>query len=243
MIASSVDPRTVAWVTRPSHIPTPCASPFPGPSIVRLEELTHQEAALLGLSVSVWAEYLDVLAPLRAHCAETYAHSLRVGFYAARLATAEGLDAELALFGGSGHDLGKCAISNDVLHAEQFGPEERGIVQEHPIIGQALLAPVNFEASLVAGTHHQFQANPYGINLSEVAGPALSVPDRTRIVSIGQLVSVCDAFDAASTRTDHSPDPTGTPTLSWARTVLSERGVPSIRTEWLVANALVTGTH
>ncbi|MCP6769459.1 HD domain-containing protein, partial [Klebsiella pneumoniae] len=76
----------------------------------------------------------------------TAGHSGRVAEYADRIALRMGLDAAArndmrrgALF----HDLGKIVIPDAVLRKPgPLTPEERAIIEEHPVVGNDLLSPM-----------------------------------------------------------------------------------------------------
>ena len=160
-----------------------------------LEEGVADEASRAGVGSEVWHGFMELLAPLAEHNIETYLHCLRVGTYAARLA-AEGDDVtpSLALFGGTAHDIGKLGVPNTVLRANPFGTQERRAIARHPAAGFLRLQFANYEAALVAGLHHAFQHDPYGLDLSG--------PFNALVIAAAKMVSTCDFFDAFLTRRD-----------------------------------------
>jgi response regulator RpfG family c-di-GMP phosphodiesterase len=196
-----------------------------------LEEGVAGEATRVGVGSEAWHGFMDLLAPLAEHNIETYLHCLRVGIYAARLA-AEGTDVHptLALFGGTAHDIGKIGTPNSVLRADPFGARERRAITGHAIAGFLRLQFAHYEAALVAGLHHAFQRDPYGLDLAESFGAS--------VIAAAKMVSVCDFFDAFLTRHDerYAQDQRN---VGAARHVLDDNFPESPRwSAWLVAHPL-----
>lgn len=174
--------------------------PF-GPSVEMLEALVRAEAESLGISTSAFSSLLAHLSVLAEHSPAMYAHSLRVGLYAARVAVrVGGVSPRLALMGGCAHDAGKHAVPVSVLEAEVFGAAERAAVSVHPQAGFDLLSSSHLFSALVAGLHHSFQSSPYGIDLDASVPFQLSPEQRQVVLAAAELVSVCDFFDALTTR-------------------------------------------
>ena len=125
----------------------------------------------------------------------THQHSLRVGQYAERLAAALGLPQEegwLLFLCGRLHDIGKCAVSNDVLlKPGPLDPDERLEMSRHAEIGAQMLA--NFDqfklgAAYVRGHHEWYDGSGYPDGLS-----------RSRIPLGARIIAVADAYDAMTT--------------------------------------------
>jgi hypothetical protein len=225
--------------TTVTNMDTDLAPVIPGPQIPDLVARTYNAAEDSGISESAWGQFLGVIAPLAEHNAETYAHSLRVGLYAWGLARLEGLNSRLALHGGCAHDMGKCLVPNSVLRTHSFTDSDRILLRNHPSDGQRLLAPTNLFSSFVAGLHHQFQPDPYGVDLNNVA--LFELPDnvRSEIYTISELVATCDFYDALTTRDNTRSfvsDPTDPAQLVAA---IDDYFPTQGRAQWLVDNDLV----
>jgi hypothetical protein len=220
---------------------THAAPPIPGPQIPALERLTARAAQTSGIEPSDWQRFTDVLAPLAAHNAETYAHSLRVGLYAHSLATIEGLDARLALHGGCAHDLGKCLVPNAVLRATDFSDTDRAALRSHPRDGQRLLAPTYLFSSFVAGLHHQFQPNPYGVDFDDVAPYEVPAHLRKEVYVIAELVATCDFYDALTTRDNTRAIVADHTVPAQLQAALVDNFSTPARARWLVTHDLTTG--
>jgi diguanylate cyclase (GGDEF)-like protein/putative nucleotidyltransferase with HDIG domain len=118
-------------------------------------------------------------------------HSLAVGELSGRLASRLGLapgDVELARLAGRLHDLGKLAISEEILRKpDPLSDEERAILRRHAQIGFRMLESLGVEplASWVLHHHERWDGNGYPSGLS-----GYEIPLGARIIF------VADAFDA-----------------------------------------------
>jgi putative nucleotidyltransferase with HDIG domain len=125
----------------------------------------------------------------------THKHSLRVGEYAEKLALELGLppdQAYLTQLAGRLHDIGKCAVDNEVLLKP--GPltdEERAHMSRHTHVGGAMLqhfAMFRDVAAWVRGHHERWDGSGY--------------PDRLageRIPIGARIIAVADSYDAMTT--------------------------------------------
>jgi putative nucleotidyltransferase with HDIG domain len=125
----------------------------------------------------------------------THGHSLRVGQYAEKLALAMDLpgdDAHLIFLAGRLHDIGKCAIHNEVLlKPGKLTDEEREHMCIHPEVGSSMLASFSLFrecARYVRGHHERWDGTGYPDGLQ-----GESIPLGARIIA------VADAFDAMTT--------------------------------------------
>jgi HD-GYP domain-containing protein (c-di-GMP phosphodiesterase class II) len=87
-----------------------------------------------------------LLAALDARDRYTAGHSAAVAVYARDIARGLGLseaDQHLAHVGGLVHDIGMISLPSSLLKKPgPLTPEERGRMQEHPVIGERILASV-----------------------------------------------------------------------------------------------------
>jgi putative nucleotidyltransferase with HDIG domain len=125
----------------------------------------------------------------------THGHSLRVGEYAEKLALSMGLSsdaAHLVFLAGRLHDIGKCAIRNEVLlKPAALNEEERQHMCIHPEVGASMLASFSLFsecAKYVRGHHERWDGQGYPDQLQ-----ADSIPLGARIIA------VVDSFDAMTT--------------------------------------------
>ncbi|MBF0327424.1 MAG: response regulator [Alphaproteobacteria bacterium] len=125
---------------------------------------------------------------------ETGMHVMRMSHACHQLALAAGLDSatsELILYATPMHDVGKIGISDLILlKPGRLDPEERKIIEAHPIIGGDIIGEHGSElltmARNVALYHHEKwdgTGYPHGLKGEEI-------PIEARIASI------CDVFDA-----------------------------------------------
>lgn len=187
------------------------------------------EASAAGISPPdvIWA--LKLLRPMEAHHPATRQHSLRVGVYASRLATMTGLDARLALCGGIVHDIGKLDVPAKVLDAEPFGAEHYADVRRHPTSGFLRLSTYDYDLALIAGLHHAFQSEPYGMD------QGLAAP---RVLAVARLVAMCDFADALFTRHDEHHNEADRAPVAASKILLSAFPDHADRAAWLAANAI-----
>ena len=122
-------------------------------------------------------------------------HSKRVGFYAMQIGEALGLDAEMQRIlhdAGVLHDIGKIGIKDEILlKAVALTPDETKIMQQHPLIGEAIVRPVRSLQKvgvLVRDHHERFDGTGYPSGL------------RGEEIPIGaRILSVADTYDSMVT--------------------------------------------
>lgn len=90
---------------------------------------------------------------------------------------------------GKFHDIGKLAIPDSILHKEgPLTPEERSVIEMHPLVGEAILAEIpGFESMLPAIRHHHERWDGTGY-VDRLKGD--------KIPFHAQLISLSDTFDA-----------------------------------------------
>jgi response regulator RpfG family c-di-GMP phosphodiesterase len=127
--------------------------------------------------------------------AYTAGHSLRVRQFALALASAIGLDdrrKKLLSIAAKLHDIGKAGVPEAILlKPSELSPAEKGVVRDHPVIGERILAPVIHNAevlSAVRGHHERFDGNGYPDGLAGNDVPLLA-----------RLIGIPDCFDALTT--------------------------------------------
>jgi HD-GYP domain-containing protein (c-di-GMP phosphodiesterase class II) len=122
----------------------------------------------------------------------TYEHSKRIADLTKQLATAMGLLPEHIseiVLASRVHDLGKIGVSNEILlKAGPLTPEERSVIEEHPVIGANILSSYSaFQGSLTIVRHHHERWDGKGY------------PDGLRGEEIplgSRLLTVVDSFDS-----------------------------------------------
>ena len=100
--------------------------------------------------------------------AYTHGHCERVADYACAIATDVGLE-ETSLFwfrvGALLHDVGKIIVQSDILNKPStLTPEERRIMERHPVAGAELLADVEFPwdvIPMIRGHHERWDGHGY----------------------------------------------------------------------------------
>ncbi len=122
-------------------------------------------------------------------------HSKRVGFYATQIGEVMGLDAEaLRTVNDAGvlHDIGKIGIKDDILlKPSPLTSDEEKIMQQHPIIGEAIVKPVRSlqrVVALVRHHHEKYDGTGYPAGLK---GDQIPLGAR--------ILSVADTYDSMVT--------------------------------------------
>lgn len=127
----------------------------------------------------------------------TYTHSVNVFVFATALAQSMGHpEEEVAEFGQGAllHDLGKSLIDDTILNCPgRLTPEQWEVMRKHPIYGHELLKEQGVESEVICDVtrHHHCKLNGKGY------------PDGLRNDEISEwcrIVTVCDIFDALTTR-------------------------------------------
>jgi putative two-component system response regulator len=164
-------------------------APSPWESLHRIEALLRlksfldeqAEAALYSLSLSVEERY-----------PHGRGHSARVSNQAVRLGASLGFnpnEQECLRIAGLLHDIGKAAIPDAILQKPAaLDPEEVRIIQQHPILGEQICAPIkSLRRVLPAIRHHHERLDGSGY------------PDALRGDSIplsARILQVVDIYDA-----------------------------------------------
>jgi putative two-component system response regulator len=145
------------------------------------DEHEHAERVILTL-----AKLIDARDP------HTAGHSGRVADYSDKIAERMGLDVATrdeirrgALF----HDLGKIVIPDAILRKPgALTPEERSVVEEHPVVGHDLLAEMKTMRRTLAVVYHHHERLDGSGYPDGIYGTAIPLPVR--------IVTVADIFDA-----------------------------------------------
>lgn len=127
--------------------------------------------------------------------AYTAGHSMRVRHYALELARAIDLnpnDQRRLALAAKLHDIGKVAVPDAILNKTgPLTPEERQIIQEHPVTGARILTPILHSKRVLAairGHHERIDGRGYPDGLRGLQIPLLA-----------RLISIPDCFDALTT--------------------------------------------
>ncbi len=167
-----------------------------------LESIGSQVAVAIEnyrLNLDVERTYLETIMALAlaVEAKDPYSagHSKRVGFYASKIGEVMGLDAEtLRLINDAGvlHDIGKIGIKDEILlKATPLTSEETKIMQQHPVIGEAIVKPVRSLTKVVPFVRHHhehYDGSGYPLGLK---GEAIPLGAR--------ILSVADTYDSMVT--------------------------------------------
>ena len=157
-------------------------------SLLRLksftDELESAETVLCSLAISIEAK--DPY---------TVGHCDRLSVFAEAMGGRLGLSPELCIAlrrGGIVHDLGKVAVPEHILRKPgRLTPEERRIMEEHPIVGERICAPLkSFRHVLPIIRHHHEKLDGSGYP-DGLKGSAIPLTAR--------ILSTVDVYDALTT--------------------------------------------
>ena len=160
--------------------------------------LREAEAVVRGLSVAMHGDQKLILPLLKLRQFDEYTttHSINVSVLVMGLAEWMGMGAQdVRAFGVAGllHDLGKVKVPKDILNkAGKLTPEDRAIMNAHPIEGARIIIATERDldlAAVVAYEHH--------IMLNGGGYPSFRYPRDCH--SASKLVHVCDVYDALRT--------------------------------------------
>jgi diguanylate cyclase (GGDEF)-like protein len=151
------------------------------------------------LYATVEQAYLDtaeaLASALEAKDSYTAEHSRSIAENAEAVGRVLGMDPtdiRMLRFGAAFHDIGKLAIPGSILNKPgRLTPEERAHIERHTIIGEQIIAPIDFLAPvrpLVRHGHERWDGGGYPDGL---AGEDIPLGAR--------IIFACDAYDAMTT--------------------------------------------
>jgi diguanylate cyclase (GGDEF)-like protein len=140
-------------------------------------------------------------AALEAKDAYTAAHSRSIVHNAERVGRRLQLDdADLRnlRFGAIFHDIGKIAVPEAILHKRGPLTEEEWLeVQKHPVVGERILASVDFLSDVLPLVRHEHERWDGGGYPDGLAGEGIPLGAR--------IILACDAYDAMTTDRPYRP--------------------------------------
>jgi putative nucleotidyltransferase with HDIG domain len=151
------------------------------------------------LNLDVERTYVETIMALAlaVEAKDTYSagHSKRVGFYAMKIGEAMGLDEDmLRTLNDAGilHDIGKIGIKDEILlKATPLTPDEAKIMQQHSVIGEAIVKPVRSLQKVVDLVRHHHERFDGGGYPSGLKGEDIPLGAR--------ILAVADTYDAMMT--------------------------------------------
>jgi putative nucleotidyltransferase with HDIG domain len=133
----------------------------------------------------------ELTAALESKDPYTRGHSKRVERHSFKTGVAMGLplaDVEVLRKSASLHDVGKIRVPNKVLHKPgKLSPEERALIEEHPVLGAEMVASIGDERIVSAVRHHHERWDGHGYPVA-IAG--------SEIPLFARVIAVADSYDA-----------------------------------------------
>lgn len=157
-------------------------------SLLGLRNTTPMERLEAALSPGV----LALIEKTESHDPYTAGHNQRVAMYAVQLGEKMNLvpqQLRVLAQAGAVHDLGKIHISTAILNKpDKLSPEERAIIEEHPVKGWQLAKRLGFmpaELAIIRHHHERFDGTGYPDKLVGETIPLLA-----------RITAVADVYDA-----------------------------------------------
>lgn len=165
---------------------------------VALDTETEFEETMdeLRIEENIKSSARSFLAILKQKSEFTYAHSLRVGLLARKIARFMHLDEKALFFAGIFHDIGKSLVPLSTLHRTAgWTPEDAKIMEAHVTDSYRLLRDkFDFSAEIILW-HHRFQKNAYPVELP-ASLHGYSEGTRVLIQEYGRVLAIADVYDA-----------------------------------------------
>jgi putative nucleotidyltransferase with HDIG domain len=141
---------------------------------------------------------LAYLRVLRNRSEATFAHSIRVGLLAEKIAfvaNRPGVVPKMLLWAGLLHDIGKALVPESVLGKTQsFSDADFAAMEPHAKHGWDLLNEVHDYTAHIIVRHHQFGLHPYPSELPPL--PAHLIDREGSITYAARLLALADYYDA-----------------------------------------------
>ena len=178
------------------------SKPFADDDEMLLSSISSQVAVAIEnyrLNMDVERTYLETIMALAlaVEAKDPYSagHSKRVGFYASQIGEEMGLDAETLRMlndGGVLHDIGKIGIKDEILLKQAaLTLDEQHIMQQHSVIGEAIVKPVRSLQRVVSLVRHHHERVDGAGYPDQLAGEAIPLGAR--------ILTVADSYDSMVT--------------------------------------------
>ncbi|WP_063727814.1 HD-GYP domain-containing protein [Kosmotoga sp. DU53] len=155
----------------------------------------HIEDLLNNLLASIALIFKELIEELRKKDNYTASHTLRVSMISHRIARKLGIDRTHLFYlsvGAMLHDFGKIEIPSEILNKPaKLTPEERAIIEQHPLIGAQYLKNQDFPREIVDVVmlhHERLDGSGYPLGLQG-----------EKIPELAQIVAIADIYDALTT--------------------------------------------
>ena len=163
-----------------------------------LEEALDAEGVALQHKENI-KHYLSIL---KNRDEKTYAHSVRVGILASKIAiyaAKPGISARMLLWAGLLHDIGKALVHPDVLNkTSNFSEADYAAMEPHVQYAWDMLNNIHDWTAHIVVRHHQFGPKPYPAVLPPL--PEYLNGKAEMITMAARLLAMADYYDALMNR-------------------------------------------
>jgi len=153
-----------------------------------LEDITEQALEMVARTIDAKDEY-------------TKGHSQRVAYYTKEIARRLGYseqDCQRVYYIGLLHDIGKIGVPDNILNKKgPLTPEERAIIQRHPVVGGEILKDFRALPHIADGAayhHERYDGKGYGVGLK-----GKDIPE------IARIIGIADSYDAMQSSRVYRP--------------------------------------
>jgi putative nucleotidyltransferase with HDIG domain len=167
-----------------------------------MDEALNSAMELEGITQGNQDDIRAYLTILKNRDEATYAHSVRVGILASKMAVyyaKPGVNSRMMLWAGLLHDVGKALIPSELLTKKDgFTEEDKAAMEPHVLYGYDMLRGVHDFTAAIIVQHHTFGAQPYPKFVPPVPGYMSTYA--TIINRAARLLALADYYDALMNR-------------------------------------------
>ena len=166
------------------------------------EQILDEALEAEGIALQHQTDIKHYLSILKNRDEKTYAHSVRVGILASKIAlyaAKPGISARMLLWAGLLHDIGKALVPNTVLNkTSNFTEEDYAAMEPHVQYAWDMLNNIHDWTAHIVVRHHQFGPKPYPAVLPPL--PEYLNGKADMITTAARLLAMADYYDALMSR-------------------------------------------
>ena len=166
------------------------------------EEILAEAFDAEGIALQHQENIRHYLSILKNRDEKTYAHSVRVGVLASKIAiyaAKPGVSARMLLWAGLLHDIGKALVHPNVLNkTSNFSEADYAAMEPHVQYAWDMLNNIHDWTAHIVVRHHQFGPKPYPATLPPL--PEYLNGKAEMITTAARLLAMADYYDALMNR-------------------------------------------